>query len=176
MSDVTADGLFFCGPIIENEPGRLSGLTVQAIEMGGFSAAARRLNMSATMASSHVQALEEQLGACLLPDPEAADQADAVLERRHRDFPHVLENAQLRGNQLCYGCVMRSRGSSCLLRAPIINGQLDLKAGSRRQVEERAEAELIETPLQQVIETRLCDAEPLRRLALGDFPALDLVA
>ena len=47
---------------------RLKSLTtfVQVVEMGGFSAAARRLNMSATMASSHVQALEKQLGARLL--------------------------------------------------------------------------------------------------------------
>jgi DNA-binding transcriptional LysR family regulator len=47
---------------------RLKSLTtfVQVVETGGFSAAARRLNMSATMASAHVQALEEQLGARLL--------------------------------------------------------------------------------------------------------------
>lgn len=47
---------------------RLKSLTtfVQVVENGGFSAAARRLNMSPTMASEHVQALEEQLGARLL--------------------------------------------------------------------------------------------------------------
>jgi DNA-binding transcriptional LysR family regulator len=47
---------------------RLKSLTtfIQVVESGGFSAAARRLDMSATMASSHVQALEEQLGARLL--------------------------------------------------------------------------------------------------------------
>ncbi|HEY3145328.1 MAG TPA: LysR family transcriptional regulator [Dongiaceae bacterium] len=47
---------------------RLKSLTtfVQVVETGGFSAAARRLNMSPTMASEHVQALEEQLGARLL--------------------------------------------------------------------------------------------------------------
>jgi len=39
---------------------------VQVVETGGFSAAARRLNMSPTMASEHIQALEEQLGARLL--------------------------------------------------------------------------------------------------------------
>lgn len=39
---------------------------VQVVETGGFSAAARRLDMSPTMASEHVQALEEQLGARLL--------------------------------------------------------------------------------------------------------------
>jgi DNA-binding transcriptional LysR family regulator len=47
---------------------RLKSLTtfVQVVDNGGFSAAARRLDMSPTMASEHVQALEEQLGARLL--------------------------------------------------------------------------------------------------------------
>ena len=47
---------------------RLTGLTVfsQVAESGGFSAAARRLNMSTTMVSNHVQALEDRLGARLL--------------------------------------------------------------------------------------------------------------
>src|SRR5689334_18870990 len=47
---------------------RLKSLTtfVQVVENGSFSAAARRLDISATMASAHVQALEEQLGARLL--------------------------------------------------------------------------------------------------------------
>lgn len=47
---------------------RLTSLTVfgRVVESGGFSAAARRLNMSATMVSSHVQALEDRLGARLL--------------------------------------------------------------------------------------------------------------
>jgi DNA-binding transcriptional LysR family regulator len=47
---------------------RLTSLTVfvRVAECGGFSAAARRLNMSTTMVSNHVQALEERLGARLL--------------------------------------------------------------------------------------------------------------
>jgi DNA-binding transcriptional LysR family regulator len=47
---------------------RLTSLTafVRVVDCGGFSAAARRLNMSVTMVSSHVQALEERLGARLL--------------------------------------------------------------------------------------------------------------
>ncbi len=47
---------------------RLTSLTVFArvADSGGFSAAARRLNMSTTMVSNHVQALEERLGARLL--------------------------------------------------------------------------------------------------------------
>ena len=39
---------------------------VKVVESGGFSAAARRLNLSPTMVSNHVQALEERLGARLL--------------------------------------------------------------------------------------------------------------
>lgn len=47
---------------------RLTGLAafVQVTDSGGFSAAGRRLNMSTTMVSNHVQALEERLGARLL--------------------------------------------------------------------------------------------------------------
>ncbi|QIP04287.1 LysR family transcriptional regulator [Bradyrhizobium symbiodeficiens] len=39
---------------------------VHVVENGGFSAAARRLNMSTTMVSNHVQALEDRLGVRLL--------------------------------------------------------------------------------------------------------------
>ncbi|WP_426411405.1 LysR substrate-binding domain-containing protein [Bradyrhizobium ganzhouense] len=47
---------------------RLTSLTafVRVVETGGFSAAARKLNMSTTMVSNHIQALEERLGARLL--------------------------------------------------------------------------------------------------------------
>jgi len=47
---------------------RLTSLTafVRVVDSGGFSAAARRLNMSTTMVSSHVQSLEDRLGARLL--------------------------------------------------------------------------------------------------------------
>ena len=47
---------------------RLTSLTVfgRVAECGGFSAAARRLNMSTTMVSNHVQALEDRLGVRLL--------------------------------------------------------------------------------------------------------------
>src|SRR5262249_15885576 len=47
---------------------RLTSLEVfsQVVECGGFSAAGRRLNMSTTMVSNHVQALEDRLGARLL--------------------------------------------------------------------------------------------------------------
>src|ERR1700742_2144965 len=47
---------------------RLTTLTafVQVVDNGGFTAAARRLNMSTTMVSNHVQALEDRLGVRLL--------------------------------------------------------------------------------------------------------------
>jgi DNA-binding transcriptional LysR family regulator len=47
---------------------RLTSLSafVAVVESGGFSAAGRKLNMSTTMVSNHVQALEERLGARLL--------------------------------------------------------------------------------------------------------------
>jgi DNA-binding transcriptional LysR family regulator len=47
---------------------RLTSLTafVRVVDDGGFSAAGRRLNMSTTMVSNHVQALEDRLGARLL--------------------------------------------------------------------------------------------------------------
>ena len=47
---------------------RLTSLTafVRVVESGGFSAAGRRLNMSTTMVSNHVQSLEDRLGARLL--------------------------------------------------------------------------------------------------------------
>ncbi len=47
---------------------RLVSMTAFAkvVESGGFSAAGRRLNMSTTMVSNHIQALEEHLGARLL--------------------------------------------------------------------------------------------------------------
>ncbi len=47
---------------------RLTSLTafVRVVDSGGFSAAGRKLNMSTSMVSNHVQALEERLGARLL--------------------------------------------------------------------------------------------------------------
>ena len=47
---------------------RLTSLAafVRVVDAGGFSAAGRRLNMSTTMVSSHVQALEDRLGVRLL--------------------------------------------------------------------------------------------------------------
>ena len=49
---------------------RFTSLTVftQVAEAESFSAAARRLNMSVTMVSNHIQALEERLGARLFTE------------------------------------------------------------------------------------------------------------
>ncbi len=56
--------------VLDNQAGmdRLTsmGAFVKVVESGGFSAAGRRLNMSATMVSNHIRALEEHLGARLL--------------------------------------------------------------------------------------------------------------
>src|ERR1700740_359234 len=48
--------------------GRLPSLTafVRVVDRGGFSAAGRKLNMSTTMVSNNIQALEERLGVRLL--------------------------------------------------------------------------------------------------------------
>ena len=47
---------------------RLTSMTVfvRVVDSGGFSAAAKRLNMSTTAVSNHVQSLEERLAARLL--------------------------------------------------------------------------------------------------------------
>src|ERR1700731_3204260 len=47
---------------------RLTSLTafVRVVDSGGFSAAGRRLNMSVTIVSNHIQSLEDRLGARLL--------------------------------------------------------------------------------------------------------------
>ena len=47
---------------------RLTSLEVfsRVVEAGGFSAAGRKLNMSTTMVSNHVQSLEDRLGVRLL--------------------------------------------------------------------------------------------------------------
>src|SRR6516165_6200535 len=54
--------------IIGGAMDRLTSLTafVRVVDSGGFSAAGRKLNMSTTMVSSHIQALEERLGVRLL--------------------------------------------------------------------------------------------------------------
>jgi DNA-binding transcriptional LysR family regulator len=100
---------------------RLTSLTVFArvVDSGGFSAAARRLNMSTTMVSNHVQALEDRLGARLLnrttrkvsltevgkayyerctqilTDLEQADQIANVLQSTPRGTLRLFVNGQI---------------------------------------------------------------------------------
>lgn len=100
---------------------RLTSLTVftKVVDSGGFSAAARRLNMSVTMVSNHVQALEDRLGARLLnrttrrvsvtdtgkayyqrcvqilAELEEADQAAGALQSTPRGTLHLYTSAAL---------------------------------------------------------------------------------
>src|SRR3954447_11292302 len=76
---------------------RLTSLSVfvQVVESGGFSAAGRRLNMSVTMVSNHVQALEDRLGARLLnrttPKVSLTDTGRAYYERCTRILADLEE-------------------------------------------------------------------------------------
>jgi DNA-binding transcriptional LysR family regulator len=82
---------------------RLTGLTVfaQVAESGGFSAAARRLSMSTTMVSNHVQALEDRLGARLLNRTtrrvSLTDVGRAYYERSRRILTDLEEADQAAG-------------------------------------------------------------------------------
>ena len=82
---------------------RLTSLTVfaQVAESGGFSAAARRLNMSTTMVSNHVQALEDRLGARLLNRTtrrvSLTDVGRAYYERSRRILADLEEADQAAG-------------------------------------------------------------------------------
>ena len=73
---------------------RLTSLTafVRVVDAGGFSAAGRRLNMSTTMVSSHVQALEDRLGVRLLNRTTRSVAPTAAGSRLHeRIAPMILE-------------------------------------------------------------------------------------
>jgi DNA-binding transcriptional LysR family regulator len=100
---------------------RLVSLTVftKVVERGGFSAAARRLNMSTSMVSAHVQALEQHLGARLLnrttrkisltevgkayyesssrilADLDEADRAAGVLQTKPKGTLRVFTNSHI---------------------------------------------------------------------------------
>src|SRR3974390_793060 len=107
--------------IIGEAMDRLTSLTafVRVVDSGGFSAAGRKLNMSTTMVSNHVQALEERLGVRLLnrttrkgslteggrgdyerctPIPAALEQADDVagaLQSTPRGTLRIYTNTHL---------------------------------------------------------------------------------
>jgi DNA-binding transcriptional LysR family regulator len=71
---------------------RLTSLTtfVQVADSGGFSAAARHLNMSTTMVSNHVQALEDRLGARLLNRTTRKVSLTEVGKAYYNQCTHIL--------------------------------------------------------------------------------------
>src|SRR6516162_2349053 len=60
---------------------------VKVVESGGFSAATRTLGMSPSMATAHVQSLEERLGVRLLKPEHAAREPDRGRSRLLRALP-----------------------------------------------------------------------------------------
>jgi DNA-binding transcriptional LysR family regulator len=76
---------------------RLTSLTtfVQVADSGGFSAAARHLNMSATMVSNHVQALEDRLGARLLNRTTRKVSLTEVGKAYYDQCTHILAELEL---------------------------------------------------------------------------------
>ncbi len=80
---------------------RLTSLTafVRVAESGGFSAAAQRLNISVTMVSNHVKALEERLGARLFNRTtrrvSLTDTGRAYLERATQILTELEEADQM---------------------------------------------------------------------------------
>lgn len=75
---------------------RLTGLSVFAkvAETGGFSRAAKRLNMSTTMVSNHVRALEDRLGARLLNRTTRKVSLTEVGRTYYERCARVLEDLQ----------------------------------------------------------------------------------
>ena len=71
---------------------RLTSLTtfVQVADSGGFSAAARHLNMSTTMVSNHVRALEDRLGARLLNRTTRKVSLTEVGKAYYEQCTHIL--------------------------------------------------------------------------------------
>jgi DNA-binding transcriptional LysR family regulator len=84
---------------------RLTSLTVfgRVVECGGFSAAARRLNMSVTMVSNHVQSLEDRLGVRLLNRTtrkvSLTDIGKAYYERSHQILMDLEDADQIASAQ-----------------------------------------------------------------------------
>jgi len=84
---------------------RLTSLTVfgRVVECGGFSAAARRLNMSVTMVSNHIQSLEDRLGVRLLNRTtrrvSLTDIGKAYYERSHQILMDLEEADQIATSQ-----------------------------------------------------------------------------
>ncbi|HEX4507076.1 MAG TPA: LysR family transcriptional regulator [Alphaproteobacteria bacterium] len=84
---------------------RLTSLEVfgQVVERGGFSAAGRHLNMSVTMVSNHIQALEDRLGVRLLNRTtrkvSLTDIGKDYYERSRQVLTDLVEADQIAGAQ-----------------------------------------------------------------------------
>src|SRR5258708_20623792 len=74
---------------------RLTSLTafVRVVDNGGFSAAGRKLNMSTTMVSNHIQALEERLGARLLNRSTRKVSLTEIGKSYYERCVHILADA-----------------------------------------------------------------------------------
>ena len=108
---------------------RLTSLIVfgRVVETGGFSAAARRLNMSVTMVSNHIQALEDRLGVRLLNRTtrkvSLTDIGKAYYDRSRQVLIDLEEADQLAGSQhVTPQGQLRIHASASLVRflAPIV--------------------------------------------------------
>lgn len=145
---------------------RLTSLTVFArvVESGGFSAAARRLNMSTTMVSNHVQALEDRLGARLLNRTTRKVSLTEVgrlyYERSAQILTDIEEADRIAGaQQTTPRGTLRIHGSANIMRilAPVVGEFLtlypavtiDLITGERMvdMVEEGFDLAIRQTPL-----------------------------
>ena len=100
----------------------LTSLTVfgRVVECGGFSAAARRLNMSVTMVSNHVQALEDRLGVRLLNRVGLEHEADSITRNiiacTGRQFCNIAVS-ETKGHAFGLMDAMRAKGFSPRFRA-----------------------------------------------------------
>ena len=145
---------------------RLTSLTVfgRVVECGGFSAAARRLNMSVTMVSNHVQALEDRLGVRLLNRTtrkvSLTDIGRAYFERSSQILAELEEADRVAGAlHAAPRGVIRVHATTQMVRflSPIVSEYLDaypavsidLTAGERMvdMIEEGFDVAIRATPL-----------------------------
>jgi DNA-binding transcriptional LysR family regulator len=114
---------------------RLTSLEVfgRVVDAGGFSAAARQLNMSVTMVSNHVQALEDRLGARLLNRTtrkiSLTDIGRTYLERSRQILQDLEEADRLaEASQATPRGTLRLYSSDSIVRflAPVIGDYLSL--------------------------------------------------
>jgi DNA-binding transcriptional LysR family regulator len=119
---------------------------VRVVELGGFSAAGRRLNMSVTMVSNHVQGLENRLGVRLLNRTTRRVSLTEIGRAYHERLSHILMDLEEADGvagalQATPQGVLRLHTSHALLRllTPVVSEylalypgvNLDLAAGDR---------------------------------------------